>query len=168
MTGVQTCALPIFPVQFRPSTPVVSGRRWNRLDLADWLVSPENPLTARVVVNRLWRQFFGTGLSKVLDDFGAQGEPPRHPELLDWLAHEFVRTGWDVKALLREIVTSQTYRQRSFAPGTVMTEDPDNALLARGPRHRLAAEMIRDHALAASGLLVERIGGPPVFTYDRS
>jgi len=146
--------------------PFPAGAPRNRLGLARWLTQPDHPLLARVTVNRFWQACFGRGLVKTPEDFGSQGDRGDHPELLDWLAHEFVRTGWDVKALLRGIVTSQTYRQRSFAPGTVMTEDPDNALLARGPRHRLAAEMIRDHALAASGLLVERIGGPPVFTYD--
>ena len=138
----------------------------NRLGLARWLTQPDHPLVARVTGTRCWQACFGRGLVKTPEDFGSQGDRGDHPELLDWLAHEFVRTGWDVKALLRLIVTSHTYRQRSFAAGPVMTEDPENALLARGPRHRLAAEMIRDHALAASGLLVERIGGPPVFTYD--
>ena len=149
-------ALPSFP----PDEPR------NRLGLARWLTQSDHPLLARVTVNRLWQACFGRGLVKTSEDFGSQGDRGDHPELLDWLATEFVRNGWDVKALLRVIVTSHTYRQRSFAPGAVMADDPENALLARGPRHRLPAEMIRDHALAASGLLVERIGGPPVFTYD--
>ena len=157
---------PAVPVQFRPSTPVVSGRRWNRLDLADWLVSPENPLTARVVVNRLWRQFFGTGLSKVLDDFGAQGEPPRHPELLDWLAAEFRDSGWNVKHVVRLMVTSRTYRQASNAPRELLARDPDNRELARQGRWRIEAELVRDSALQISGLLVPRIGGPSVRPYQ--
>jgi hypothetical protein len=138
----------------------------NRLGLAQWLTDPRHPLLARVTVNRFWQSLFGRGLVKTAEDFGSQGDRPEFPALLDWLAAEFVRTGWDVKALLRTIVLSGTYRQRSFAPGTAMTDDPENALLARGPRHRLPAEMIRDHALAVSGLLVGRVGGPPVHTYD--
>ncbi|MEN9546872.1 MAG: hypothetical protein RLZZ356_1604, partial [Verrucomicrobiota bacterium] len=157
---------PAVPVQFRPSTPAVSGRRWNRLDLADWLVSSENPLTARVVVNRLWRQFFGTGLSKVLDDFGAQGEPPRHPELLDWLAAEFRDSGWNVKHVVRLMVTSRTYRQASNAPRELLARDPDNRELARQGRWRIEAELVRDSALQISGLLVPRIGGPSVRPYQ--
>jgi len=147
-----------------PAFPADAPR--NRLGLARWLTQPDHPLLARVTVNRLWQACFGRGLVKTAEDFGSQGDRGENPELLDWLATEFVRTGWDVKALLRVIVTSHTYRQRSFAPGALMADDPENALLARGPRHRLPAEMIRDNALAASGLLVERIGGPPVFTYD--
>ena len=152
----------------------------NRLDLARWLVSPENPLTARVTVNRFWQQFFGTGLVKTAEDFGVQGEKPSHPELLDWLATEFVRTGWDVKQLVRTLVTSATYRQsskdapvaaevrRRTGSDTLYQLDPENRLLARGPRHRLPSWMLRDQALAASGLLVERLGGPPVKTYQPS
>jgi hypothetical protein len=138
----------------------------NRLGLARWLVDPANPLTARVIVNRAWQQFFGTGLVKTPDDFGVQGEKPSHPELLDWLAAEFVRSGWDLKALHRLIVTSATYRQSSrVAPGLV-ERDPQNRLLARGPRYRLPAWMIRDQALAAGGLLVNTVGGPPVKPYQ--
>ena len=157
---------PAIPAQFRPASRAVSDRRLNRLDLADWLVSPENPLTARVVVNRFWRQFFGTGLSKVLDDFGAQGEPPRHPELLDWLAAEFRDSGWDVKHLVRLMVTSRTYRQSSNASRELLARDPENRELARQGRWRIEAEMVRDSALQVSGLLVPRIGGPSVRPYQ--
>jgi hypothetical protein len=117
-------------------------------------------------VNRFWQALFGQGLVKTVDDLGSQADRAEYPELLDWLAGEFIRSGWDVKALLKTIVLSQTYRQRSFATPAIMGDDPENTWLARGPRHRLPAEMIRDQALAASGLLVEKIGGPPVFTYD--
>ena len=157
---------PAIPAQFRPASRAVSDRRLNRLDLADWLVSPENPLTARVVVNRFWRQFFGTGLSKVLDDFGAQGEPPRHPELLDWLAVEFRESGWDVKHLVRLMVTSRTYRQSSNASRELLARDPENRELARQGRWRIEAEMVRDSALQVSGLLVPRVGGPSVRPYQ--
>ena len=157
---------PAIPAQFRPASRAVSDRRLTRLDLADWLVSPENPLTARVVVNRFWRQFFGTGLSKVLDDFGAQGEPPRHPELLDWLAVEFRESGWDVKHLVRLMVTSRTYRQTSSASRELLARDPENRELARQGRWRIEAEMVRDSALQVSGLLVPRIGGPSVRPYQ--
>lgn len=157
---------PAIPAQFRPTSRAVSDRRLTRLDLADWLVSPENPLTARVVVNRFWRQFFGTGLSKVLDDFGAQGEPPRHPELLDWLAVEFRESGWDMKHLVRLVVTSRTYRQSSSAPRELLARDPENRDLARQGRWRIEAELVRDSALQVSGLLVPRIGGPSVRPYQ--
>jgi hypothetical protein len=138
----------------------------NRLGFARWLLNAENPLTARVAVNRYWQMYFGTGLVKTVDDFGSQGEWPRHPELLDWLATEFVRIGWDVKAMQRLIVTSATYRQSSHASRELLKRDPENRLHARGPRVRLSAEMIRDQALAASGLLVERLGGPSVKPYQ--
>ncbi len=151
-----------------------SGQRATRLDLADWLVSPDNPLTARVFVNRTWRQFFGTGLSKTLDDFGSQGEWPTHPELLDWLAAEFVRPAWkpdgahawDINHLVRTIVTSQTYRQSSQGPPELNERDPDNRLLARQSRYRVDAEVVRDIALSTSGLLVERFGGPSAKPYQ--
>ncbi len=138
----------------------------NRLSFARWLVSPENPLTARVAINRMWQSLFGAGLVKTVDDFGAQGDPPSHPELLDWLACEFMESGWDVKAILRMIVTSATYRQSSRANALMLERDPHNRLLARGPRFRLSAEAIRDQALFASGLLVERQGGPSVIPYQ--
>jgi len=143
-----------------------SKRRLNRLDLAKWLVSPENPLTARVTVNRYWQQFFGVGIVKTVEDFGIQGERPVNPQLLDWLATEFVNSGWDVKAMHRLIVTSAAYRQSSKVTAEMAERDPENRLLARGPRFRLPAFMIRDQALAASGLLVEKLGGPPVKPYQ--
>ncbi|HVA47948.1 MAG TPA: DUF1553 domain-containing protein [Pirellulales bacterium] len=146
--------------------PLADGLPNNRLGLARWLVGPTNPLTARVAVNRLWQMLFGTGLVKTVDDFGAQGEPPSHPELLDWLATEFVAMGWDVKAMLRQLVTSATYRQSSKVSPERLARDPDNRWLARGPRYRLSAEMVRDQALAAGGLLVERLGGPSVRPYQ--
>jgi hypothetical protein len=155
----------------RPGVPAVlpalpKGAPANRLGLARWLVSPGNPLTARVTVNRHWQTFFGTGLVRTTEDFGVQGAPPSHPELLDWLATEFVRGGWDVKRLHRLIVTSATYRQSSRLTPALRERDPDNRLLARGPRYRLSSFVLRDQALAASGLLVERLGGPPVKPYQ--
>jgi hypothetical protein len=137
----------------------------NRLGLAQWIAAPNHPLTARVAVNRLWQTLFGTGIVKTTADFGAQGEWPSHPELLDWLAVDFVESGWDVKALVRKIVTSATYRQTSAASDELIERDPGNQLLARGPRFRLSAEFIRDAALKSSGLLVARIGGPSVNPY---
>lgn len=138
----------------------------NRLALARWLVSPENPLTARVTVNRIWQQFFGTGLVKTTEDFGVQGEPPSHPELLDWLATELVRSGWNVKALQKLILMSATYRQSSRVLTELLERDPDNRLLARGPRFRLNSHVLRDQALFLSGLLAEKMGGPPVKPYQ--
>jgi hypothetical protein len=138
----------------------------NRLGLAKWLVMPEHPLTARVTVNRYWEQLFGVGIVRTGEDFGSQGEWPVHPELLDWLASEFVRTKWDVKRLHRTMVLSATYRQSSRVTPELRAADPDNRLLARGPRFRLPAEMIRDNALAVSGLLDGRIGGPSVRPYQ--
>ncbi|MGH9656992.1 MAG: DUF1553 domain-containing protein, partial [Bryobacteraceae bacterium] len=139
--------------------------RATRLDLANWLVSRDNPLTARVFVNRAWRQMFGAGLSKSLDDLGSQGDWPTHPELLDWLAAEFMER-WDVKHLLRTIVTSRAYRQSSLSTPQLDERDPDNRLLARQSRYRVDAESVRDIALAASGLLVEKFGGPSVRPYQ--
>jgi hypothetical protein len=138
----------------------------NRLTLGKWLVDPGHPLTARVAVNRFWQLYFGHGIVKTQEDFGVQGEPPAHPELLDWLATEFMRTGWDVRALQRLIVTSAAYRQSSSVTPALREKDPENRLLARGPRFRLQGEMIRDTALAASGLLNARIGGPSVLPYQ--
>lgn len=137
----------------------------NRLGLARWLVDPVNPLPARVTVNRYWQMLFGTGLVRTAEDFGTQGEPPSHPELLDWLATEFIRTGWDVKGMLRLVVTSATYRQSSRLTAALRERDPENRLLARGPRFRLQAEFLRDQALATSGLLSPKIGGPSVKPY---
>ena len=137
----------------------------NRLGLAKWLVSRENPLTARVIVNRFWQHFFGTGLVRTSEDFGSQGEQPSHPELLDWLAETFQESGWDVKKLVKMIVTSETYQQSSQFSVQSAQLDPMNRFLSRGPRHRLSAEVIRDQAQAASGLLVEKIGGPSVKPY---
>lgn len=134
----------------------------NRLALAQWLVDPANPLTARVTVNRFWERCFGTGLVKTSEDFGRQGEPPSHPELLDWLATEFIRTGWDVKAMQKLIVMSAAYRQNSAADAVRLEKDFYNRLISRGPRFRMDAEMIRDNALVVSGLLNPKLGGPSV------
>ncbi|HEX3871599.1 MAG TPA: DUF1553 domain-containing protein, partial [Pirellulales bacterium] len=138
----------------------------DRLGFARWLVAPSNPLTARVAVNRYWRQAFGEGLVRTDGDFGLQGEQPTHPALLDWLAVHFVESGWDVKALMKLLLTSATYRQSSNFTPLLRAQDPDNRLLTRGPRYRLPAELLRDQALALSGLLVERIGGPSVKPYQ--
>ena len=151
------------PPSALPGLP--DGAPANRLGLAQWVVMPSHPLTARVAVNRFWQMLFGTGLVRTAADFGTQGEWPSHPELLDWLAVEFVASGWDVKALLRTIVRSETYRQSSATTPDQLDADPDNRLLARGPRFRLPAELIRDHALAVSGLLVPQLGGPSVNPY---
>ncbi|RUL86146.1 DUF1553 domain-containing protein [Tautonia sociabilis] len=137
----------------------VEGRRASRLDLARWLTRPDHPMTSRVFVNRLWDRFFGRGLSRSLDDTGVQGQAPSHPELLDWLAVEFVESGWDVKHLVRLMVSSRAYRQSSIPTPERLREDPDNEWFARQGRFRLPAELIRDQALAVSGLLVERLGG---------
>lgn len=146
--------------------PLPEGLPNDRLGLAKWIVDPRNPLTARVTVNRFWQMYFGAGLVKTIEDFGLQGDWPSNPDLLDWLATEFVRTGWDVKALQKLIVTSATYRQSSQVTPELMQKDPENRLLARGPRHRLAPEIVRDQALAAAGLLTEKLGGPSVKPYQ--
>jgi hypothetical protein len=146
--------------------PLPSNAPRNRLGLARWLVDPGHPLTSRVIVNRYWQMYFGTGLVRTSEDFGLQGEWPSHPQLLDWLATEFISSGWDVKHMQRLIVTSATYRQASTMTGELTARDPDNRLLARGPRFRLQAEFIRDQALAASGLLNGAIGGPSVYPYQ--
>jgi hypothetical protein len=143
--------------------PLPQGTEPDRLKLARWLVSGENPLVGRVVMNRAWQAFFGRGLVATVEDFGTRGERPTHPELLDWLATEFPRQGWSMKAMHRLIVTSATYRQASQAPPSLLGRDPKNELLARGPRFRVESETVRDIALAASGLLEPTIGGPSVF-----
>jgi hypothetical protein len=142
--------------------PMPEGAPMDRLGFAQWLVDPAHPLTARVAVNRFWQQVFGTGIVKTAEDFGSQGEVSSHPELLDWLAVEFRESGWDVKHLMKMIVMSATYRQTSHATPELIRRDPENRLLARGPRFRLDAEMLRDQALAVSGLLVDQLGGPSV------
>jgi hypothetical protein len=147
-------------------TPFPASLPRNRLGLAHWLLLPEHPLTARVVVNRFWQEVFGTGLVRTTGDFGTTGELPSHPELLDWLAVEFRESGWDVKKLFRLMVTSNAYRQKAATTPVKLGKDAENRLLSRGPRFRMDAEMIRDHALAASGLLVRRIGGPSVKPYQ--
>jgi hypothetical protein len=154
-------ALPHFLPQ-----PKIEGREPTRLDLAEWLVSRQNPLTARAVMNRFWQQFFGAGLSRVLDDLGAQGEPPANPALLDWLACEFMDSGWDMKHMVRTIVMSQTYRQASTAPHELVAADLGNRELARQNCYRLDAELVRDNALSISGLLSPKIGGPSVRPYQ--
>jgi hypothetical protein len=149
---------------FFPPLPKNAPR--DRLAVARWLMAPENPLTARVAVNRHWAQFFGRGLVETQEDFGAQGQPPSHPELLDWLACEFRDSGWSMKALCRLIVTSATYRQSSGVSPEQFQKDPHNRPLARGPRFRLEAEMIRDSALEASGLLSTKMHGPSVMPHQ--
>ena len=146
--------------------PLSATAKPNRLALAAWLVSPDHPLTARVTVNRFWQQYFGTGLVKTAEDFGSQGEWPSHPDLLDWLATEFIRTGWNVKALQKQIVMSAAYRQSSRMTPEMFERDPENRLLARGPRFRLKAEFIRDQALEIAGLLGTEIGGRSTNPYQ--
>jgi hypothetical protein len=147
--------------------PMPEGAPANRLGLAQWTVSPDNPLTSRVTVNRYWQMLFGTGLVSTPEDFGSQGRTPSHPELLNWLARDFMANGWDLQKLLRKMVLSATYRQSShIASGELKERDPENTLLSRYPAPRLPAEMIRDNALAASGLLAKKVGGPSVKPYD--
>ena len=156
------------PVTPAALSPWPAGTPRNRLGLAQWLTAPDHPLLARVTVNRIWLSLFGRGLVKTAEDFGSQGEKPLYPEVLDWLALRFIQSGWDVKALMKTIVMSGVYRQRSLADAKTMADDPDNQWLARGPRLRLPAEMIRDNALAAAGLLKPTLGGPPVNPYEMS
>ena len=151
--------------KFLPQPPEAESRRLNRLDLARWLTSTENPLTARVFANRLWKQFFGNGLSAVMEDVGAQGEAPSHPELLDWLASEF-RDGWDVKRLVKTMVMSATYRQDARLRPELREADPSNRWLASQSPRRLEAEFVRDNALAIAGLLNPDLGGPSVKPYQ--
>ncbi|MEO8494021.1 MAG: PSD1 and planctomycete cytochrome C domain-containing protein [Planctomycetota bacterium] len=146
--------------------PGPADAKLDRLTLAKWLVSREHPLTARVFVNRLWQQLFGIGIVRTTEDLGTQGEWPSHQQLLDWLAVDFMESGWDIKHLIKTIVMSSTYRQSSNVSAELATRDPENRLLARGPRFRMSAEMIRDNALAVSGLLVEKVGGPSVYPYQ--
>ena len=153
--------------QVYPQTPaifpsIVKGSPPNRLSLAKWLVSAKHPLTARVTINRLWQSTFGTGIVRTSEDFGTQGAPPVHPELLDWLATEFVASGWDVQTMLKLMLTSATYRQSVHVTPEKLERDADNVLLSRAPRYRFDAETLRDNALALSGLLYKRIGGPSV------
>jgi len=155
-----SAGVPRFLPQFKSDWPM------NRLGLARWLVDRDNPLTARVTVNRYWQMLFGVGLVKTTEDFGSQGDWPAQQELLDWLAVEFMDSGWDVKHILKTIVMSSTYRQSSKVTPELLSRDPENRLLARGPRVRLPAEMIRDQVLAVSGLLVNRVGGPSVKPYQ--
>ncbi len=157
--------------ELHPNTPgflpaLADGVPHNRLGLAQWLISPENPLTARVAINRFWQMLFGRGLVKTSEDFGVQGSPPTHPKLLDALSLHFEETGWDVKGLLKDLVMSATYRQSSALNQTLLAQDPDNQFYARAPRYRLSAEMIRDNALAVSGLLAKELGGPPAMPYQ--
>ncbi|NRB27611.1 MAG: DUF1553 domain-containing protein, partial [Roseibacillus sp.] len=157
--------------EVQPDVPAIfprlpANQPRNRLGLAYWLTDPEHPLVARVMVNRLWKQLFGTGLVKTLGDFGTQGERPSHPELLDWLAADFIEHGWDVKRLQRLMLTSATYRQSSVNRQRYRTRDPGNRLLSRAPRFRLSAEEVRDGALSISGLLNPTLGGPSVFPYQ--
>ena len=154
-------------VEVEPSTlavlpPFPQGNKPARLRLADWLVDRNNPLTARVVVNRAWQEFFGRGLVRTSEDFGTQGEKPTHPDLLDWLASEFMERGWSLKQLHKTIVMSATYRQSSHARPELKERDPGNLLLSRQNRLRLGAELVRDAALQASGLLYPALGGPSI------
>jgi hypothetical protein len=153
-------ATPSFLPPMRPNLPR------NRLGLAEWLVDRGNPLTARATVNRVWAMLFGAGLVKTVEDFGSQGDWPVHQDVLDWLAVDFMDSGWSVKHIVKTIVMSAAYRQSSRMTPDLVQLDPENRLLARGPRFRLPAEMIRDQALASSGLLVKRVGGPPVKPYQ--
>jgi hypothetical protein len=157
-------AVPFDTPAVLPPFPVDQPR--NRLGLAKWLTSPDHPLTARVTANRYWQMFFGNGLVRTPEDFGSQGRPPSHPELLDWLARDFVESGWDLQHFVKQIVLSATYRQSTLTDKKSRELDPKNIYLARGTTERLSAEMIRDNALALSGLLVKKTGGKSVKPYE--
>ena len=146
--------------------PMASGLPRNRLGFARWLFTADQPLTARVAVNRMWQEIFGTGIVKTADDFGSQGDPPSHPQLLDWLAVDFRESGWDIKRFYRQVLTSAAYRQMALATPEKLAKDPENRLLSRGPRFRMDAEMVRDYVLAASGLLAPQTGGASVKPYQ--
>jgi hypothetical protein len=146
--------------------PMAASLPRNRLGFAKWLFTEDQPLTARVAVNRMWQEIFGVGIVKTADDFGSQGEPPSHPQLLDWLAVDFRESGWDMKRFYRQVLTSATYRQMALASPEKIAKDPENRLLSRGPRFRMDAEMVRDYALAVSGLLAPQVGGPSVKPYQ--
>jgi hypothetical protein len=146
--------------------PMAASLPRNRLGLAQWLFADDQPLTARVAVNRMWQEIFGVGLVRTAEDFGSQGEPPSNPQLLDWLAVDFEQSGWDVKRFYRELLTSAAFRQQALATPRKLAEDPENRLLSRGPRFRMDAEMLRDYVLAASGLIAPQIGGPSVKPYQ--
>ncbi|MBI1368520.1 MAG: DUF1553 domain-containing protein [Planctomycetes bacterium] len=157
---------PVHPHTPTALPPMPEGAPANRLGLAQWIVAPDNPLTARVIMNRFWQQCFGVGICKTAEDFGTQGEWPSHPKLLDYLARQFIDSKWDVKHMMKTIVMSATYRQSSVVTAEMYERDPENRLLSRGPRFRMPAEMVRDNALKISGLLVEKIGGPSVYPYQ--
>ena len=156
----------VFPGTPSALPPFGEELRSDRLGFAEWLLDPAHPMTARVTVNRFWQQFFGTGLVRTSEDFGSQGEPPTHPELLDWLAVDFIEGGWDIKRLVRQLVLSEAYRRSSRTTPELIERDPENRLFARGARYRLDGESIRDSALFTSGLLVEEVGGEPVRPYQ--
>src|SRR6185312_6531896 len=157
---------PVKPETPKALPPMPPDLPHNRLGFAQWLLRPEHPLTARVTVNRFWQEIFGNGIVRSAGDFGVTGDSPSHPELLDWLAVEFREGGWNVKDFFRLLVTSATYRQSAVVSKAAIDKDPHNRWLSHGPRYRLDAEMIRDYALAASGLLVRKIGGPSVKPYQ--
>src|SRR5262249_37817836 len=157
---------PVSPGAPKVLHALAPGQPKNRLGLAQWLADPANPLVGRVTMNRIWAQYFGRGIVETSEDFGVQGEPPSHPELLAWLAREFVRQSWSSKAMQRLIVTSATYRQSSRVTPDRLERDPFNRLFSRGPRFRMEAEMARDQALALGGILKRTIGGPSVFPYQ--
>ena len=159
--------IPLKCIHLLPSLPFDTSKfKKNRLGLAQWLLSTENPLTARVFVNRIWQEFFGKGLVKTAGDFGMQGDLPTHPELLDWLAMDFREHGWDIKRLVKQIVSSATYRQTSTASADKRKKDPENRYYSYASRLRLTAELTRDLVLSSSGLLVREIGGPSVKPYQ--